>query len=160
MEEISIHSIISNYGLYTGTYIICVISGFIPVVNAEIILIVLSSVLTKSSVLPVLLLATTGQMTAKAVLYFSGMGVVKLPLKRYENKINDAIAKMQKWESKVDLFIFVSAFTGFPPFFIITIVAGIMRHNFFRFFISGFTGRFLRFGLLMLFPQFFKQLFI
>jgi len=159
MEEISIQSIISNYGLYSGTYIICFVSGFVPIINAEIFLIFVSSVVTKSLFIPVLLLATIGQMTAKAVFFFSGMGVVKLSLKRYENKINDAMLKMQKWESKADWFIFLSSFTGFPPFYIITIVAGMIRHNFFRFFVSGFVGRLLRFGLLMLFPQFFKQLF-
>lgn len=159
MEEISIQSIINNYGLYLGTYVICLISGFVPIVNAEIFLIFVSSLLTKSSFVPVLLLATIGQMMAKAVFYFSGMGVIKISLKRYEKKINDLLRKMQKGESKVDLLIFLSAFTGFPPFYIIPIVAGIIPHNFWRFFISGFTGRLLRFGLFMLFPQFFKQLF-
>ena len=160
MEENIIHSIISNYGLYSGTYFICVISGFVPIVNVEIFLIFVSTFFSKSLFLPVLLLATIGQMTAKAVLFFSGMGFVKLSLKRYENKIDDAMVKMQKWKSKTDLFIFLSALTGVPPFYIITIAAGIIRLNFFRFFICGFMGRLIRFGVLMLFPQFFKQLFI
>jgi len=160
MEEFNIHNIISNYGLYSGTYIICFISGFVPIVNAEIFLIFVSSLVTKSLFLPVLLLASIGQMTAKAVLFFSGMGVVKISLKRYQSKINETMAKMQKWESKVDLLIFLSAFTGFPPFYIITIVSGIIRHNFFRFFIVGLAGRVLRFGIVMLFPQIYKQLFL
>ena len=160
MEEISIHNILSSYGLYSGTYIVCLISGFVPVVNAEIYLVFVSSLITKTFFFPVLLLATFGQMTAKAVLFFSGMGVLKLSLKKYENKINETIVKMQKWGTKVDLFIFISSFTGFPPFYIITIVSGMMRHNFIRFFIFGFIGRVLRFGLLMIFPQIFKQVFL
>lgn len=159
MEESFITSIISDYGLYVGTYLVCLISGFVPIVNAEIFLIFLSTLLTKPLIFPVLLLATIGQMTAKTILFLSGMGILKLSLKRYENKIDETIAKMHRWGSKIDVFIFLSAFTGFPPFYIITIVAGIIRHNFFRFFISGFTGRLLRFGLIILFPQFFKQLF-
>ena len=159
MEEISIQSLITDYGLYLGTYVICLISGFVPIINAEIYLIFVSTVVTKSSFIPVLFLATMGQMTAKAVFYFSGMGVIKLSLKRYESKIDAVMVKMQKWKSKVDLFIFLSAFTGFPPFYVIPIVAGIIPHNFLRFFISGFSGRLLRFGLLMLFPPFFEQIF-
>jgi membrane protein YqaA with SNARE-associated domain len=159
MEEISIQSIITDYGLYLGTYIICLISGFVPIINAEIYLVIVSATITKSSFIPVLFLATVGQMTAKAVFYFSGMGIIKLSLKRYESKIDAVMVKMQKWKSKVDLLIFLSAFTGFPPFYVIPIVAGIIPHNFIRFFISGFTGRLLRFGLLMLFPPFFKELF-
>jgi len=159
MEETFINSIVSDYGLYAGTYIVCLISGFVPIVNAEIFLIFMSTLLTKQLIFPVLLLATIGQMTAKTILFLSGMGILKLSLKRYENKIGETIAKMHRWGSKIDVFIFLSAFTGFPPFYIITIVAGTIRHNFFRFFISGFTGRLLRFGLIILFPQFFKQLF-
>lgn len=160
MDDINIHNIISNYGLYSGTYIICFISGFIPIVNAEIFLIIVSSLITKSLFLPVLLLATLGQMTAKTVLFFSGMGVIKLSLKRFENKINDTMVKIKNWGSKVDLLIFISAFTGFPPFYIITIASGMIRHKLYRFFICGFTGRLLRFGIVMLFPQIFEQLFL
>ena len=159
MEESFINSIVSDYGVYAGTYIICLISGFVPVVNAEIFLIFVSTLLTKQLLFPVLLLATIGQMTAKAILFMSGMGILKLSLKRYENKIGKIEAKMHRWGSKNDVFIFLSSFTGFPPFYIVTIVAGMLRHNFFRFFVSGFTGRLLRFGLIILFPQFFKQLF-
>lgn len=150
--------ILSNYGLYAGTYIFCVISGLVPVVNAELFLILISSTVTNSTFLPIVLLASFGQMTAKVILFLSGKGILKVSLKKYENKLQETMLKMQKWESKVDVFIFLSAFTGFPPLYLVTIAAGMTQHNFLRFFISGFLGRVLRFGLVMLFPQFFKRL--
>jgi membrane protein YqaA with SNARE-associated domain len=159
MEETGLYSILSDYGLFTGTYIICVISGIVPIVNAEFFFIFVSSLSTESSLPPVLIIGTLGQMTAKSVLYLSGKGILDLSHKRYEDAISRTKAKMEKWKSRVDLFMFISAFTGIPPFYAVSVIAGIVRHSFFRFFICGFVGRTLRFGLIMFFPQFFKQLF-
>lgn len=145
-------------GLYTGTYLFCFMSGFIPVLNAELFLVGLSLTLSKPESVLVLLLASTGQMTAKAILYLSGKGVLRFSKKRYENKIAEIEAKMEKWESKIDFFIFLSAFTGLPPFYLVVILSGIMNVNFIRFCISGLLGRTLRFGLVMFFPHLFKSL--
>ena len=154
--DLSVNNFLSQFGIYSGTYIYCLISGIVPFVNAEAFLVIVSSLVSKPLLLPVLLLATAGQMTSKALIFFSGKGIFKLSYKRYEKKINETKAKMQKWESRIGLFIFISAFTGFPPFYVTTIVIGTMNYNFFRFFIIGFIGRLLRFGLLILFPQIFR----
>lgn len=159
MEDTWIHNILLQYGLHTGTFVYCFISGFLPIVNAEIFLVFISSISTKKMLIPILILSCLGQMTAKTVLYFGGKGSLKISHKRYEDKINQAISKMKKWESKVDVLIFISAMTGFPPFYIITITSGIINHNFLRFFIAGCSGRLIRFGILLYFPQLFKDLF-
>ena len=72
MHETLIHSLLSDYGLYIGSYTICFISGFLPVINAEIYLLLISSLTTEQNFVPVLLLSSLGQMTAKAILYFGG----------------------------------------------------------------------------------------
>jgi len=107
--------------------------------------------------MPVLLLATLGQMTSKALIFLSGKGILKLlSQKRYEKKINETKEKMKKWESRIDIFVFLSALTGFLPFYVTTIVMGTVNHNFLRFFIAGFSSRIIRFGILILFPQLFR----
>jgi membrane protein YqaA with SNARE-associated domain len=159
MEESGILHFLSQYGLYGGTFITCVISGFIPVVNAEIYLLLISTLTGKSQYLPILLLATSGQMTAKMTLFLAGKGILKLSLKKYEHKINNALVKLQKWDSKSDILILISAFTGFPPFYLITIAAGMIQHNFLRFILFGFSGRLLRFAIVLYFPQFFQHYF-
>ena len=159
MEETGIYTVTTGYGLHASTYILCLISGFIPIVNAEIFLIGLSSMITKPVVLPLSILAAFGQMTAKAIFYLSGRGILKISPPRYENKLNETKAKLIKWESKSEILIFLSAFIGLPPFYFITFASGIIRMNFFRFFMSGFAGRFLRFGAIMLFPHLFKEIF-
>ena len=151
-----LNNFLSQFGIYTGTYFYCLISGIVPLVNAEVFLVFVSSLVSKQLLLPVLFLATAGQMTSKALIYFSGRGIFKLSYKRYEKKINETKEKMQKWESKIGIFVFISALTGFPPFYVTTIIIGTMNYNFFSFFIIGFIGRLFRFGLLILFPQIFR----
>jgi membrane protein YqaA with SNARE-associated domain len=158
MENTTVLHLLAVIGLYGGTYVVCLISGFIPIVNAELFLIWISLSISKPEFLPVLLLASTGQMTAKVVMYFSGKGVIKISKKRYEKKIAEIEAKMKKWESKIDIFIFLSAFTGFPPFYVVAVLSGMTNVNFVRFCIAGLLGRTLRFGLVMYFPQLFKEL--
>lgn len=159
MDESSILQLLSVIGLYGGTYVVCLISGFIPLINAELFLIWFSLTISEAKFIPVLLLATSGQMTAKALMFLSGKGVINLSKKRYEKKISEIEAKMKKWESKSDLFIFLSALTGFPPLYVVAVLSGMTNVNFVRFCIAGFLGRALRFGLVMYFPHLFKQLF-
>ncbi len=159
MDESSILQLLSVIGLYGGTYIVCLISGFIPIVNAELFLIWISLTISEAEYIRVLLLATSGQMTAKVLMFLSGKGVVNISKKRHENKLAQIEEKMKKWESKIDIFLFLSAFTGFPPFYVVAVLSGMTNVNFVRFCIAGFLGRALRFGLVMYFPHLFKQLF-
>jgi membrane protein YqaA with SNARE-associated domain len=159
MDESSILELLSYIGVFGGTYVVCLVSGFIPIVNAELFLIWISLTISRPEYIPVLLLATAGQMTAKILMFLSGKGVINLSKKRYEKKIGAIQAKMKKWESKIDVFIFGSSFTGFPPFYVVSVLSGMTNVNIIRFFIAGTLGRLLRFGLVMYFPHLFKQLF-
>jgi len=68
MDESSILQLLSVIGLYGGTYVVCLISGLIPFVNAELFLIWFSLTISDAEFIPVLLLATSGQMTANGIL--------------------------------------------------------------------------------------------
>lgn len=159
MDESTILQLLQSIGVFGGTYVICLISGFIPLVNAELFLIWISLMIPKTEYIPILLLATAGQMTAKILMFLSGKGVIHISKKRYEKKIGQIQAKMKKWESKIDFFIFLSAFTGFPPLYVVSVLCGMTKVNIIRFFITATLGRLLRFGIVMYFPQLFKQLF-
>jgi membrane protein YqaA with SNARE-associated domain len=158
MQESGIFQILPAVGIYAGTYIICFISGFFPLVNAEIFLVLISLNVTKAECIPLFMLAALGQMTAKLLMFLGGKGVIKLSKKRFEDKINGIALKMKKWETRIDIFIFLSAFSGIPPFYVVAIVAGMGRTNILRFFISGLLGRTLRFALVIYFPQLLKDL--
>lgn len=150
-------TIIAQFGIYAGTLIVCFISGFIPIINTELFLIVLSFTIPKKLIFPVITLAAIGQMAAKTILFLGGRGVLKISIKKYQDKMEQVRRKMDVWKFKIDFLIFISALTSFPPFYIVVIVAGTLPMSLSRFFIAGFAGRFLRFGLMMLFPQLVKK---
>jgi len=160
MQSTWIQNLLSGYGLYVGTYVLCVISGFVPLVNAELLLLIIASMAVKPMLVLVLCLASLGQMTGNSFLYWGGQGSVKLSHTRYENRLNQVIAKMKAWESRVDVLIVLSALAGIPPFYLIAIASGMFRYKFPRFFLGGLVGRMLRLGAVLFFPQFFKQLFL
>ena len=78
---------------------------------------------------------------------------------KYEAKLAEAEKKFEKWQGKSDLFVFLSASVGMPPFYIVSILAGVVKLNFFRFFSAGLVGRFIRFGILALFPHLLRSSF-
>jgi membrane protein YqaA with SNARE-associated domain len=42
--------------------------------------------------------------------------------------------------------------SGFPPFYVVSLLAGTFRVNLAAFFLVGLAGRFIRFAVLALFP--------
>lgn len=140
-------------GLALATYAYCLVSGLVPVVNTEVYLLSVSALAPRHVALTLILASTCGQMTAKSLMYLVGRGALKLPLGRHEARLEQAGAALQRWRGRTDLLLFASAFTGLPPFYALSIVAGTLRHNFARFFCAGFLGRLLRFAALVLFPQ-------
>lgn len=158
----NVAELITQFGPYAATFIFCVFSGLIPVVNAELYLVSISALLSDSLIqlLIIILLATLGQMVAKSVMFFASQGVVKVSTKKQPSqaKIDQVRQKMEKWGSQSNWFIFVSGWSGFPPFFIVSIVAGLLKFKFVNFFLFGSAGRFIRFSLCIGIPQLLKDL--
>ena len=148
---------ITSYGLYLSTFLVSIASGFIPFINSELFLIIVASAIGRVSIVPVAVVGAIGQMIAKIVMYLSGRGIFKVSFKRYEDKVNAMIDKMNEWESKLDIIMFISAFTGFPPFYVLTVALGMAKYSLVRFTILGLLGRTLRFVLIIAFPQYFKE---
>jgi membrane protein YqaA with SNARE-associated domain len=138
-------------GIPFATFLYCVASGIVPVVNAELFLVGVAAIAPASSLWVVALLGALGQMVAKSGMYFGGRGVVRLPLGKRSAALEQARERIERWRSK-DLLVFVSAALGLPPFFAISIIAGTLRFPFARFLVAGFGGRLLRFSLLLAIP--------
>ncbi len=139
--------------LLAATFVYCVGSGFIPVLNAEAYLIAVAATSDRAVFLGVATAATVGQMVAKSVMYLVGRGVVELPLGRYRDRLETAGEKLEKSRLGTELFIFVSALVGFPPFYLISVVCGTLKIPFWIFLLSGTAGRLIRFALVLYSPQ-------
>ena len=142
-----VDSIVAVLGIYAGTLAVGVLSGLIPVVNGELYLI--GVVLLTKQLWPAIVLAllvAVGQMIAKFVLYKAANSASALGKdSKLGRKIENARAKVEKWKDKPLAVTFVSAITGLPPFYIVTLLAGMLGVRFRTFMILGIVGRVVRF---------------
>ena len=148
--------LIGKFGIYLTSFLVCLVSGFIPLVNTEAYLAVVSAISQKSVMLPVIAISTFTHIITKLLIYLSGRGVLNLPMKRIDNKLVKVKEKFEKWKTTTDLFIFMSASTGIPPFYIVSFLAGNLKFNLKRFCVFGTLGMLLRFSITVLFPQLIK----
>jgi membrane protein YqaA with SNARE-associated domain len=143
--------------VYLATFVVSFVSGFVPIVNTEAYLLSVSA-LSSVPAVPVVLLSTAGQMSAKLLLYLGGRGLVKLPLGRPGQKLDKVRAELERRRGKTDALIFASAFLGFPPFYAVTVLAGVVQVPLLDFLLPSTAGRLLRFASVFLFPQLVKRL--
>jgi membrane protein YqaA with SNARE-associated domain len=132
-------------GLYAATYVMCVIGGFVPIINAEVYLASVGAMSDRAAVIPLVLAGTLGQMTAKTAIFLAGRGLVRLPVARDSERVRLVLAKARAWRGPMWLFVFVSAVVGIPPFYIVSLLGGSLDLSIGRFIALGFVGRLIRF---------------
>ncbi|HEX8391852.1 MAG TPA: VTT domain-containing protein [Longimicrobium sp.] len=138
------------------TFGVAFASAVVPVIPIEIYLLGAAALAPKAFALPLALAAALGQMAGKVLVYYAGTGAVKLPGRHLQTALkraNEYIATRPKSGGSV---MFLSAFLGFPPFVLMTLVAGAARMNLWLFLIIGLVGRFFRFAVIVLAPQLVK----
>jgi membrane protein YqaA with SNARE-associated domain len=153
ISQLQAHTAGNPFGVFLVTYVVALVSGFLPLINCEAYLVSVSALSPLAFVFPLTLAAALGQMSAKVVLYLSGRGVMHLPLGRYRAKLDAVHARFEHRRSRASLFLFGSAATGFPPFYVVAVLAGMLRLSFTSFVIAGTLGRFVRFGVVVIVPQ-------
>lgn len=145
-------SIVEAVGIYAATLIVGVLSGLIPIINGELFMLGAIRLLADDlpGALAVAVLMAIGQMIAKIVLYQAARKATDLGTGRFATKLRDARKRVEKWRDKPLLITFVSAVFGLPPFYLVTLVAGILEVRFVAFLWLGITGRLIRFIALAL----------
>jgi membrane protein DedA with SNARE-associated domain len=145
-------TLVETHGIYLGSFVYSVLSGFIPFMNAELFLLYVGATATPSQLPGVALLATLGQMVAKSALYCGGRGLIPLP-RRFGNKALDAVLERLSLRTEAATGVtFVSAVTGLPPFYAISVLAGVLRWPFALFLVAGSFGRVIRFSAVLYLP--------
>lgn len=139
----------ASLGLPVATLVYSFVSGFIPIFNNEVYLVGISAFASGPMLLLLGVMAGTGQMLAKSLIYGAGRGTLAFSLGRYEERREQMIERLEEREGSTGLFLFASAFVGFPPFYVISAAAGAVATAFPLFFAAGFAGRTLRFTLIL-----------
>jgi membrane protein YqaA with SNARE-associated domain len=145
---------LGTVALWTATFLIALVSGLIPfVLNIELYLLAVAT-LTKASPVAIVALTTAGQMLAKFILYQVGRGAlnVKWIRRGTMSKAADAFVKHPASSMTV---VAVSALTGFPPFYGVSLMAGTLRLPLVSFLTVGTVCRVIRFGAVYWAPSLF-----
>jgi membrane protein YqaA with SNARE-associated domain len=145
---------------FLTTFGVCALSAVVPVVNSEIYLLAASAMAPRELAVPLILAAASGQMLGKSVMYFAGVGALRLPserLRRMVARVEERYRAAGKGGATLGGgVILLSAVVGLPPFYVVSIACGLFRIPFAQFFVLGLFGRLVRFALIVLAPQAWK----
>lgn len=135
-------------GLYGSALVVAFISGIVPFVNAEIYL--AGVVLAVGGVPEALLLAVLvaiGQTAAKVLLYQAALRATNAGTRnaKLAARIERARQRVAKWGSRPLSMTFVSATVGLPPFYAVSLFAGMLALRFRTFVLLALAGRTIRF---------------
>ena len=127
-------------------------SALVPLINIEAYLGVRGSVGGIENVWVLGLAAAVGQMVGKLVWYYLGASSLSWAWVRKRMETPKAQERLEKWRTRTHErpffaggLVFLSAFSGFPPFAILSVLAGQLRMSLTLFFVLGLVGRWLRF---------------
>lgn len=137
-----------------GTFAFCLGSAMIPVLHAETYLVTASLVAPPELRWSLVIAATSGQMLGKIGMYYAGRGIKLIPGERMQRRIELAAARYREQRQIGSGLVFVSASSGFPPFYLLSIAAGMLTFPLMPFIIFGFAGRLIRFAVVVFFPHF------
>ena len=140
-------AIIGTLGIYGAMLVIGIVSGLVPFVSVEICLVAAVAVAGNLWLAVALgVLAAAGQMIAKVVLYQGARRAATLGGEPKPNsKLARAKAMIDRWKDKPLALTFISASVGLPPFYVVSLLAGLLGIRFRAFFALGMAGRTIRF---------------
>jgi membrane protein YqaA with SNARE-associated domain len=124
------------------------VSSLVPLVNAELLLMGLALASPAAAPLLVVVMAA-GQMVGKSALFLGGARLTRSPLEgrlarwRLDERTGRAGAPL----------IGMSALTGLPPFYLVSVAAPALGVRFRTFLVMGLAGRLLRFAVLVALPR-------
>ena len=140
-------------GTSAACFALLFLSAVVPFVNAELTFIAfVSAARGWPWTLALVVAAAAGQMAGKSLMYWLGRGARYAPGERQRRVIDRWRGRFERAPRAVIFFVLLSAFTGIPPFYVVSVLAGAVRANFAAFVAAGTTGRFLRFAVLAMFP--------
>jgi membrane protein YqaA with SNARE-associated domain len=140
-------------GEVLGLLGVSIASALMPLINIEVYLVGMAAVSSNGDIWFLAAVGGLGQMLGKLVWYYLGANALRWGWIRRKVEKPKAQAKLELWRHRTQdrplvgaSMLFVSAFTGFPPFAVLAVLAGQLRMNLAIFLLVGFLGRTLRFA--------------
>jgi membrane protein YqaA with SNARE-associated domain len=138
-----------------GYFMLAVVSAVLPWVNGEVLMISAIPIAASRPALAALVVAVSaGQMTGKSVMYWLARLSTGRRPGRWRGVAESWRARLQDRPRSALATTFISSLVGFPPFFVVSIVAGSLGMAFGRFLAVGATGRLIHFAIVAFVPEF------
>lgn len=131
-----------------GLLFAAAVSGVVPLVNAELLVVAAAAALPATAAPLVVLASTVGQMSTKLSLFaLARWAPSRLPAKA-RGALTRAAGSLENRGGAVWSLVFTSAVTGIPPFYGVSLAAGTLGVRTSSFVTGGCCGRLVRFGAL------------
>jgi membrane protein YqaA with SNARE-associated domain len=137
-------------------FLIGIASALVPLVNIEAYLGVRAAVASVSGIWVLSLVAAVGQMLGKVIWYYLGASALSWGWVRRRVELPKNAARLELWRARTHerpvvagSLVFVSAFSGVPPFAVLSVLAGQLRMSLALFLALGLAGRWLRFAAVL-----------
>jgi membrane protein YqaA with SNARE-associated domain len=141
-----VDSLSATLGLYGATLAIAFIAGMFPIVSIEVFLGFTAPHVEARELVVLIGIAVIGHQIAKTVTYYAGAGVFELPRGKVRKQIEAAQARIDRWNRRPRLIMFVAAVIGFPPLYLLGFIARpLMKMGIATFTVISVIGRILRY---------------
>ncbi len=142
--------------LVLTTLVVAFASALLPFVNIEAYLAAVGAAIRDVGVWEVAAAAAIGQTAGKVVLYYAAEWAMNLPWIRRKMATPKWKASYERWRLWIaahpggtTAVLFASASVGFPPLYVMAVLAGQLRVNIWLFVTTCLVGRYLRFLVLL-----------
>lgn len=127
--------------------------ALLPVMATEPMLLGIPALVPPSMIVPMTLLATATHMAAKTIVLLGSRNVERVVPKRYRASLTRTCARLAGHRRLQLGTVFVSAITGLPPFYVVTMACGVLGLSLRTFLVIGTLGRAIRFGAIVAAPH-------
>jgi membrane protein YqaA with SNARE-associated domain len=139
-------SLLATLGLYGAAFVIAFIAGMFPIISIEVFLGLIAGRATVRELVVLIGIAVVGHQIAKTITYYAGAGVFELPRGKVRAQIEAAKERIDRWNRRPRLIMFLAAVTGLPPLYLLGFIARpLMKMNLTTFTVLSVTGRILRY---------------
>jgi membrane protein YqaA with SNARE-associated domain len=147
-----------------GTFLFCFLGGIVPIFNTEAFLAALGALhpLTTPERIEVSVWASFGRVFAKVVMFWGSLGAREKLLKKakFKKRVESFEKKLShQSQARGNGLVFVSALTGFPPLYVLTIALGLIGRPFMGPLVAMVLGSFFRYYLVLVVGFEFRKLF-
>ncbi|MCX5746078.1 MAG: hypothetical protein NT062_26675 [Proteobacteria bacterium] len=156
----TVDQVVAEFGVYGGTLLAAIVSGFVPLIAIDVLLVAIAVASSSPSVgaptspwaanLPVIVgLAALGTLLGKLPTYYAVRGLAAIPGK-HQDRVERTRAWLARWKSSPRGLLVASSFLGLPPFSIVATVAGAFGIRTRPFCAIVLGGRLARFAIVVI----------